>query len=227
MVASARRRLGPGGMNPHRSGQPGRYGQCIRHAPVELPDTSPPVTRPRLSARFPRPTPSPLLGWTEAAARTQGIELLMTGSIRLRRATSEDAAAIARLLGQMSYPSTAREVRRRLETTLPHPDYSSWVAEVDGRVVGFAGAWVGHYFEKNGSYGRLLALVVDSGARGRGVGGALVREAERGVFGRGGAVLVVNSGNHRAEAHCFYQQQGYSATGVRFIKTLSAPARDA
>lgn len=147
----------------------------------------------------------------------------MTGAIRIRQATSGDAPAIGRLLGEMGYPSTAQEVRRRLELTLPHPDYSSWVAGADGRVVGFAGAWVGHFFEMNGSYGRLLALIVDSDFRGQGVGGALVREAERWVFGRGGAVLVVNSGNHRPEAHRFYQKQGYSATGVRFIKTLSTP----
>lgn len=148
----------------------------------------------------------------------------MTGLIRIRRATAEDAPAVGGLLTEMGYPSAPEEVRQRLETTLPHPDYSSWVAEADGRVVGFAGAWIGHFFEKNGSYGRLLALVVDSDVRRRGVGGALVREAERWVFGRGGAALVVNSGNHRAEAHRFYQKQGFSATGVRFIKTLSAPA---
>ena len=70
-------------------------------------------------------------------------------------------------------------MRDRLAAILAQPDYQTLVAEVDGRIAGMAGICVGYFYEQNGRYGRILALVVDAGCRGRGVGSALVLAAER------------------------------------------------
>jgi hypothetical protein len=37
---------------------------------------------------------------------------------------------------------------------------------------------------------------------------------------RGAQSLLLTSGNHRTEAHRFYETLGFSATGLRFIKRL-------
>jgi GNAT superfamily N-acetyltransferase len=96
----------------------------------------------------------------------------------------------------------------------------TYVAESAGEVVGVIGAGVGNYYEKNGSYGRLLALVVGERYRGRGVGASLVAEAELWLKGLGASTVIVNSGSQRGEAHRFYRRLGYSETGLRFVKAL-------
>jgi GNAT superfamily N-acetyltransferase len=131
-----------------------------------------------------------------------------------------DAERIAELLTVLGYPSTATEVVERLRVIGSHPGFASWVAEADGHVVGFVGACTAPAFEKNGVYGRILALVVDASARGLGIGRALVDVAERWMLERGAGEVFVHSGNHRAEAHDFYRRLGYEATGFRFKKVL-------
>jgi GNAT superfamily N-acetyltransferase len=137
-----------------------------------------------------------------------------------RVSSAADANRIAELLTVLGYPSTPTEVVGRLERIAGAPDFASWVAEAGGRVLGFIGACTAPAFEKNGTYGRILALVVDPDARGLGVGRDLTLVAERWMEGRGAAEVFVHSGNHRTEAHAFYRRLGYEATGVRFRKRL-------
>ncbi len=138
----------------------------------------------------------------------------------IRDALLADAPALVPLMDHLGYPSTIGDLRDRLATILAHTDYAPWVAEVDGQVVGMAGGCIGHFFEKNGCYARLVALVVHAQAQGRGVGSALVREVERWARGRGATIMLVNSGDSRAEAHQFYRRIGYERTGVRFTKEI-------
>ena len=108
----------------------------------------------------------------------------------------------------------------RLDELLPHPDYLTNVALIDRRIVGMIGCGAAFFYEKNGRYGRILALVVDAYHRRLGVGSALVREIERQLKEREINTIIVNSGSHRTDAHRFYARMGYAETGVRFIKTL-------
>ena len=87
-------------------------------------------------------------------------------------------------------------------------------------MVGFIGACTAPAFEKNGLYGRILALVVDPSGRGLGVGRALVDVAEAWMAAQGAREVFVHSGNHRSAAHEFYRRLGYEATGLRFKKVL-------
>jgi GNAT superfamily N-acetyltransferase len=54
-----------------------------------------------------------------------------------------------------------------------------------------------------------------------GVGGRLIQTAESVLTARGARLLVVTSGNHRADAHAFYEKKGYAFTGRRYMKSLS------
>jgi len=146
----------------------------------------------------------------------------MDRNLRIRRATIGDAPAIVPLLEQLGYPSSLSEVRERLEVILERTDYATWVAQHGERVVGLAGARLGYAYEVSGIYGQLIALVVEKAYRGRGIGAALVREAEEWVKQRGGRTMALNSGTHRAEAHKFYERLGYVATGLRFVKKLQS-----
>lgn len=131
-----------------------------------------------------------------------------------------DADRIATLMGVLGYPSTPDDLVSRLTVMRNRPDHASWVAEAGGSVVGFVGACTAPAYEKNGRYGRILALVVDPSARGLGVGRALIAVAERWMREQGAEEVVVNSGNHRTEAHEFSRRLGYQSTGLRFRKVL-------
>ena len=141
--------------------------------------------------------------------------------LRIRSAVPEDSSALARLMSQLGYATSAGEMQERLLGILRHPDYMTYVAELSGEVVGMIGAGIGRYYERDGDYGRLLALVVDEGLRGRGVGASLVAEAERRLKEAGAGAVIVNSGGQRGGAHRFYRRLGYSETGLRFVKELS------
>jgi ribosomal protein S18 acetylase RimI-like enzyme len=140
--------------------------------------------------------------------------------IKIRTACLDDSSSIASLMSQLGYLTSPDEMKERLEGILPGSDYLTLVAEDRKEVVGMIGAGIYRYYEKNGTYGRLLVLVVDEKRRAQGIGAALVTEAERLLKEREVNSIIVNSGKHRNEAHRFYQGLGYEETGLRFVKSL-------
>jgi GNAT superfamily N-acetyltransferase len=141
--------------------------------------------------------------------------------MHIRSAALDDAAVIGELMTELGYPTTAEAMRERLTSLASDPSYVTLVAETDDGVVGVIGGTTGHYYEKDGSYARLLVLSVSSAARGIGIGAQLVVALERWAQSRGARDIVVNSAFHRARAHAFYERLGYVGTGVRMVKTLN------
>jgi GNAT superfamily N-acetyltransferase len=141
-------------------------------------------------------------------------------AVSLRAATLADAAAVAGLMTQLGYPTAAGQMRARLECLLGHPDHHTLVADAEERVVGLIGLGLGRYYEADGTYARVLALVVSAERRGSGVGSALLRAGEAWAAEQGAGSVILNSGSGRADAHRFYRGRGYEATGVRFVKVL-------
>ena len=100
------------------------------------------------------------------------------------------------------------------------PERINVVAELDGQIVGLAGAYVDYALEINGKYGRLSGLVVAETSRGRGIGKRLLEWIECWLRNRGASRITLTSGNQRTEAHRFYRNLGYEETGLRFAKKL-------
>jgi ribosomal protein S18 acetylase RimI-like enzyme len=95
------------------------------------------------------------------------------------------------------------------------------VACDDGTVVGFLGLRGGLLYESDDRYAQIMAMVVAESYRQRGVGGQLIRAAEAILAERGVRILVVTTGNQRDRAHKFYENNGYTFTGRRYMKRLS------
>jgi GNAT superfamily N-acetyltransferase len=95
-----------------------------------------------------------------------------------------------------------------------------FVAETSGDVVGLVAAHIGQGLENNDPHARVTGLVVDGHWRGGGVGKMLMEHIESWCRNRGVHNVILTSGNHRVDAHKFYQRIGYTATGQRFIKHL-------
>lgn len=81
---------------------------------------------------------------------------------------------------------------------------------LDGRTDYFTGEEVGHVSD----------VVVAPGAEGRGVGRALMAEAERWARGRGFRLLTLNAFARNVRARRLYEQLGYGEDVVKYVKEL-------
>ncbi|MFL5384600.1 MAG: GNAT family N-acetyltransferase [Longimicrobiaceae bacterium] len=143
------------------------------------------------------------------------------GTVAIRTATLDDAPALAALATHLGYPATVEAMRERLARIGARDDYETFVAERDGRTVGFTGVMHGLSYVYDPPYARLLSLVVEPGERGRGTGAALLEAAERWAREQGAAQLHLTTGLHRDGAHRFYERLGYERTGARYVRKLT------
>ncbi len=140
--------------------------------------------------------------------------------IHIREVSEADSSAVARLITQLGYPSSENEIAQRLTVLSRLPEHVTFVAEVNGQIVGLVGAYLDYALEINGSCGRLMGLVVDEQYRGRGIGKQMMDWIEAWLRERGAARLTLTSGKQRTDAHRFYRHLGYEETGLRFAKRL-------
>lgn len=140
--------------------------------------------------------------------------------IVIRQATVDDSEPIARLVRDLGYRTSPRQMRQRLEGIGGDDDYATLVA-CDGRdILGFIGTRIGRLYESDDRYGQIMAMAVAAGHQRRGIGRMLIEAAESRLIERGARVLVVTSGNRRAAAHAFYENCGYAFTGRRYRKSI-------
>jgi GNAT superfamily N-acetyltransferase len=148
---------------------------------------------------------------------TRGITV---SEVIIREARYEDSYELSLLMGELGYPTAPEEMTERLETLLPNEAYACFVACINDQVIGIIGLTKGIYFEKNGCYARISALVVSEEFRGNGIGKQLVRYGEEWAKEQGATAILLNSGKQRTDTHEFYRSLDYDDTGLRFIKVM-------
>jgi GNAT superfamily N-acetyltransferase len=143
--------------------------------------------------------------------------MLDAAAMTIRPATDADADAIATLFTDEGYPAGPSDIVERL-TRFASPHSRVMVAEHDRVILGFIAIHALPRFEHDDRIVRVLALVVDAGARERGVGGALMAEAERVATDLGAAFIEVTAGHHRPEARRLYESLGYDAGVAAYLR---------
>ena len=138
-------------------------------------------------------------------------------AVALRPAGPDDADEIAQLFTDEGYPAGPSDIVVRLER-FASAHSRVIVAEHDGAILGFIAVHALPRFEHDDRILRILALVVDPGARERGVGRALMAEAERIGTELGAAFVEITAGHHRPEARHLYEQLGYDATVAAYLR---------
>lgn len=141
----------------------------------------------------------------------------------LRHARIDDADAIAALATQLGYPTTPEQAAARLSQLLQRADHCVLVAEVDGRVAGWAHVERRLILE-TGEKAELTGLVVDERDRRSGIGRRLVAAVERWARDRGLDAMTVRSNVARGAAHQFYPGLGYSAVKTQRVYKRSLDA---
>src|SRR5260370_17175515 len=132
--------------------------------------------------------------------------------IIVRPAEARDVTAIARLAGELGYPSTTEQVRDRLAAIEGDPRHATYVAAVTGvEVIG----WI-HLSEVHSPgiepRAEITHLIVDSRSRSAGTGHLLAERGEQWARERGLAIIGVHSNVIRERAHAFYLLLGYTIT---------------
>jgi ribosomal protein S18 acetylase RimI-like enzyme len=140
-----------------------------------------------------------------------------TAQILVRPATPADATAIAALFTDEGYPAGPSDIVARLGH-FDAPASQVIVAEHDAAILGFIAVHAMARFEHDDWILRILALVVDPGARERGVGRTLMTEAERVGRELGAAFVEVTAGHHRPDARHLYESLGYDATVTAYLR---------
>lgn len=129
----------------------------------------------------------------------------------IRECEAEDAAQLASLMGQLGYPIEVEAMERNVVKFSSLPNQEVWVAEMGGEVVGCVAVTLTHYFHAERAFTRVLAMIVDEAARGKGVGQLLMPAAEAWAKENRCSHIEVTSGAHREElgAHAFYEKLGF------------------
>ena len=142
----------------------------------------------------------------------------------VRLAQPGDAAQVAALLAELGYPDNrTEEVRRRLAMWERETAGLALVAERQGQVLGVIAVTAIPYLEREGRWGRIVALVVSSACRGQGIGRLLVDAAEEAAGELGCVTMEVTSRRSRTESHPFYRNLGYEDgcdRSARYLKDL-------
>lgn len=144
----------------------------------------------------------------------------MDANVELRAATPDDAAAMAVLSGQLGYPVSDEDMRKRLETTLAEPErHAVFVTTNDGSLTGWIHVMQVDRLERS-AHGEIAALVVAEGERGRGTGARLVGVAVEWTRDLGLKRLTVRSRVERDDAHRFYRRMGFGIAKTQHVMVL-------
>jgi GNAT superfamily N-acetyltransferase len=145
----------------------------------------------------------------------------LTVQITIREATQEDLGALARLNERFNdVKTTATQIAERLAD--PKCVEIPIVAEVDDRIVGFAGLRVVPQIFYEGTHAELTELFVEESYRRRGVGQALIRFTECLVESKGARELILHTGEENQTAQEFYIAMGYETWEIVMGKDIVA-----
>lgn len=141
----------------------------------------------------------------------------------IRRAVPDDARAIAPLLGQLGYPTSAEKVAARFARLADSENDPAWVA-VDPHdeedLLGFAAGHLFYPYELDTPVAELTALVITERRRRTGSGRALVAAFEEWATAAGSSRATVASSFRRTGAHAFYEKLGYEQLAKKLEKPL-------
>jgi N-acetylglutamate synthase-like GNAT family acetyltransferase len=128
----------------------------------------------------------------------------------IRLARLEDTEGLAKLAGQLGYPSTVEQLRRRFEILAGKSEENAiFVAEANGQIHGWVHAHIYNLLVDDPET-EIGGLVVDEAVRGQHIGEKLMQAAEAWTLEKGCSSIYLRSNVIRTRAHEFYKRIGYT-----------------
>lgn len=142
-------------------------------------------------------------------------------TITVRQATQDDLDSIVLMLGELQVPPTTVADSDAWSAMLGQTGRTILIAEQDGHPVGTADLWIAPTL-LHGAVPRAFVnyVAVLSSARRSGVGRALMEDAHRRAAEASCRDVLLMSGDHRPDAHRFYDALGYERCAVGFRMML-------
>lgn len=134
----------------------------------------------------------------------------------------KDAEALATLTTELGYPTTTAQMTTRMEAISALADHWTFVAVSEGVIAGYVGMSKQFFWEQDGHFIRIQALVVKKEFRRHGVGKLLIETAEQLAGFNDAKMLMLNCGNReeRQSAHLFYPEMGFEAKSTGYVKRM-------
>jgi GNAT superfamily N-acetyltransferase len=128
-----------------------------------------------------------------------------------------DVSDVSLLCTQLGYPSTKEQVLSRMKLLMKDKNHHLFVARTaTGMVIGWAHVQ-GRRSLIADPFAQVSGLVTDEGHRGKGVGRALMDEAEKWARDQGYGDVLLYTNTVRTDAHRFYQRMGYVADKTSYL----------
>lgn len=138
-----------------------------------------------------------------------------------RKYENRDIKAIRDILeNDLGYNCELDKLNNRIIEMLNRGNYQIFVACDDNKVVGYIGCVSYLAFELENEGMKVIALAVSKEYRRNGIGTQLLKTAEQWAKDNNIEVVLLNSGIQRADAHAFYESQGYYRKSYGFIKRI-------
>ena len=146
--------------------------------------------------------------------------------IHFRAATADDLPAVLELYAQPDFDNgevlSVSEAERLLERFSTYPDYTLYVAEQSGDIVGsFALLIMDNIGHRGAPSGIVEDVVVAPHWHGRGVGRAMMDFAQARCRDKRCYKLALSSNAKREQAHAFYESLGFARHGYSFRAELA------
>jgi GNAT superfamily N-acetyltransferase len=132
-----------------------------------------------------------------------------------REAGPADVQALSVLAEQLGYAAASGEIAGRLARMDRAREQVIVVADVDGRVVGWAGVRATEHIH-SGAYAEVSGFVVDEAHRGRGAGRLLMSAVEGWAREKRLPAVRLSANVTRTGAHRFYESLGFEQTKQQF-----------
>ena len=140
---------------------------------------------------------------------------------QIREVQPQDYAQVAKLAGQLGYPSSPDEIARRLNGMQSSSEHAVFVAQLaSGEIAGWVAVFVYRVVEAD-ARAEISGFVVDERYRSQGVGMHLLARSERWAREKGCRAIGLRSNVIRDRAHAFYERNGY-----RHFKTQKSFRKD-
>ena len=140
--------------------------------------------------------------------------------VLIRDLERRDYISLAAVWREVFGPLTDEAVSGVCEKMEGDSRYRIFVAEVDGKVVGFVSTVEALAINLPDGYIKVNSLAVLPKFRRRGIGKMLMAYVEELAKERGSSLVELATGFQRTEAHEFYERLGYQKTSFRFSKRI-------